>query len=182
MLVESLAALCLSLTPPASTDAPVRAQRRFGIGLEGGWNSLSGVGLALTYNALPRLAIDGGLGVGLAGFKLGARARYNFVLGRTTPFVAAGMFVNTGISGETSFSTGAGTFLAHVGPAPFVQAVFGGEWLSRVGIFARLELGYALRLGNDVTYVIPPAANERAAAETLAGSGPVAALAIGYMF
>ena len=86
--------------PPPSDTRPIRQRRPFFIGGELGWNGLAGLGLNFSYHPIPYLAIDTGLGLSVAGWRVGARVRGNLLTGEWTPVLGAGVTYSAGSGGN----------------------------------------------------------------------------------
>ncbi|MFY0524796.1 hypothetical protein ACN28I_17090 [Archangium gephyra] len=176
-------ALAREETPePASTS--IRSQRRVGIMAEAGWNSLSGVGMQVSYHFMPQLSLDVAGGLSALGWKAGARARYNFVTSNFTPFLGAGLMIGSGAGDEPlSVDDGTRTVLARVGLAPFAQVVGGLEYVADGGFSIMATAGYAFALTQNPEVVSgTPTEAHRQVFELLYGNGISLGLALGYTF
>lgn len=167
---------------PATT--PIRSQRRVGIMAEAGWNSLSGVGMQVSYHFMPQLSLDVAGGLSALGWKSGARARYNFVTSNFTPFLGAGLMIGSGAGDEPlSVDDGTRTVLARVGLAPFAQVVGGLEYVADGGFSIMATAGYAFALTRNPEIVSgTPTQAHRQVFELLYGNGISLGLALGYTF
>ncbi len=171
-----------SAQPAASAGVPIRrARRAFALG-EFGWNSLAGMGVNAGYHVLPHLTAEAGFGFSLVRWKLGARLRANLLEGAWTPFLAAGAMISTGESTEQVFPIG-GRIAYTIRPSPFAQLVAGVDYTGGDGVTFLATLGWAFLLSPnvDVTSGLPSPTQQRYL-DLAFGSGPVAAIALGYSF
>jgi hypothetical protein len=165
---------------------PVRKEHRLSLLGEIGWNSLVGFGPELAFHAHPNLTIEGGGGVALEGWKVGVRARYNFLQSRFTPFVGAGGMQTSGISpvDVSDPDDAEEVTVVRVKPSTYGQAVVGIDWISR-GRFNLVGcVGYAWLLSKSNVEELSGTLDrdERLAMDVVFGSGMVLSLAMGYNF
>ncbi len=155
----------------ARAEEPVRAQRRVGLTVEGGWKGSAGlIGVGLSYNARPSVAVQVAFGVGMGtGPALGLRARWNLLETQVTPFVGGGL---TLLMGQERYYE----------PTLVAQAVGGVEWLARAGFTVRVEGGYSLRTGPLLTASAREQGVDGTWAEDRSGSGWLLAGALGWTF
>ena len=189
MLTSILLASALLTSPTTVETLPttvvipvesVRQERPFTVGAEMGWNSLSGVGLAASYNLHWRFSLDSALGLSAAGYKVGLRGRYNFIPGNLTPFVGAGVSYATGTLGKVKLDGANGSrYSMSAAPAAFVQGVAGLSWVTDGGFSLLASAGYAYRAGK-APRTSGASAVQQDAANVLLGSGPVVSLGLGY--
>ena len=167
---------------PQST--PIRSQRRFALMAEAGWNSLSGVGMQVSYHFIPQLSMDVAGGLSALGWKAGARARYNFVTSNFTPFLGAGLMIGSGAGDEPiAVESPTGTVLARVGPAPFAQVVGGLEYVADGGFSIMATAGYAFALTQNPEIVSGTVTEaHQQAFELMYGNGISLGLALGHTF
>ncbi len=117
--------------PPLQVDSrPIRAQRRWAIAGEAGWNGLAGLGANFTFHPSPYLAFDTGLGLGLAGLKAGLRARANFLTSAWTPVLGLGILYESGASGAQAVQSRGDSAVIKITASPYEQIV-GGVTLHR---------------------------------------------------
>lgn len=184
LLVSALASNVFAAEQLPS-DVPVRAQRRFMIGAELGWNSLAGLGVNASFHLLPRLALDGGVGLSSFGWKAGLRARVNFLTSEWTPFAAAGLLYGVGTGNtEINLSIPGEQLTYTLGPSPFLQLVGGVDFTGENGFTFLFTAGYAILLNpNNVhqTGNTPSAAATQALAISY-GSGISVGVTLGYSF
>jgi hypothetical protein len=164
---------------------PVREAHRVALLAEAGWNSLSGVGVNLTWNVVPHLAIDLGAGLSGVGTKLGARARLNFMASKFTPFVGAGV-IRGGGTGDTAVElTSEGNVITFtLKPSLYAQFVAGFEIMSSGGFTFLATAGYAMLTGGDNVEMVGgvPTDLQSKALDVAYGSGPSASVALGFAF
>jgi hypothetical protein len=167
-------------------DAPtaIRSKRRFAFMVEAGWNTLSGVGLQLTYHAIPQLSFDLAGGLSASGWKAGARTRFNFLTSNFTPFLGAGLMMTSGAGDEPLIvETNTSRVLARVRPAPFAQVVGGLEYIANGGFCISATAGYAFALTQNPEIVSgTPNEAQQQAFQLLYGNGISLGLALGYAF
>jgi hypothetical protein len=173
--------------PPAVAEvspAPVRAAHPFVVGAEAGWNGLAGLGARASWNATPRLALEIGAGFVVAGPKAGARARWDFLDGAFTPYVALGGFASAGRAGAQSINDANDPFTFHVGPALYGQGVVGLETRDADRVTYGLEAGWAQDLTGRSLYVVSghPTSKNWSEVRAIAGGGLVVAATVGYAF
>jgi hypothetical protein len=188
--LAALALLAGLWTAPVSPEVavalptPVRAEHPFVVGAEAGWNGLAGLGLRASWNATPRFALEVGAGWVVSGPKAGARARWDFLDGAFTPYVALGAFASAGRAGAQSFNDANDPFTFHVGPALYGQGVAGIEARDSDRVVWSLEVGWAQDLTGRSLYVLSgqPSAKDWSEVRAIAGGGPVVAASVGYAF
>ena len=139
----------------------IRTARPLTVALEVGYSGLAGLGANVAYSFTPHWALDGGLGVSVQGFKLGARGRYNLLAGPLTPFVGLGLMGTANAWGELRL-------------VPFAQAVLGGMWTLDKGFTLLGTAGWMQRLDGKAGVAPTPF--------SWTGSDVVASLAVGYSF
>jgi hypothetical protein len=204
--VESDAAT--DVPPPSSDDAPpdpaahgvvvvlgpaehrekraVRAARRLALLGEVGWNTLAGFGPNIVFHAHPHFSVEMGGGLSLEGWKLGLRARVNWLTAPVTPFVGVGGMMTTGLGQTLDISDSATgrTLNVRVLPSPYLQFVSGIDWTSANGFTMVGALGYAFLLRDNNVEIVAgePTRDERRGLKIAFSSGLVISLAIGYTF
>jgi hypothetical protein len=166
---------------------PVRAERRLALLGELSWNGLAGFGPILTFHAYPKLSIDLGTGLAFVGWKLGVRARYNFLTSEFTPFVGAGFMVASGFDAPPQQDQGVGDnseLNIKLRPSVFFQGTFGLDYTDSDGFTFLGALGFAPLLSKDNVEIVTgtPDADEQRALNALFKSGVVISIAIGYSF
>ena len=176
-------AVALASSSALAEEAPIRrARRAFALG-EFGWNSLAGMGANAGYHVLPHLTAEAGFGFSLVRWKLGARLRANLLEGAWTPFVAAGAMISTGESTEQIFPVGGGRIAYTIRPSPFAQLVAGVDFTAEDGVTFLATLGWAFLLSPNVDVASGlPSPTQQRYLDLAFGSGPVAAIALGYSF
>lgn len=162
---------------------PIRAARRFAVAGELGWNGLAGLGVNLTYNILPQLAVDAGLGLSLVGIKTGVRARYNFTKGSWSPIAGVGFLYAPGGGDELiDFGSGSDRAEARLASSPYVQMVGGVNYTSQGGFMFMATAGYALLLKDENIEYVSGSRDSVDLIRTLTGSGIVLSTSLGYAF
>jgi hypothetical protein len=156
-----------------------RSQRPWIFSLEGGWNSLSGLGVTITRHLAPALSLEAGLGISLDGPKVGVRARYNFSRGEWTPFAGAGFLYATGLAGTQEKPS----FRYTIGRSRFLQLVAGVERQSWAGLVFCAAAGYARLLESNLTVLSgDPSPADSSSARLTTGSGLVLSVSVGRAF
>lgn len=170
--------------PPAAGEDPVRADHRFVLAGELGWNGLSGMGVNLMFRPIPLLSVDVGGGLSSVGWKGGARVRANILESEWTPTLGAGVIFGSGTSGRSfELTDGAKSVWLHLSPAAFLQFVGGVEYSGRGGFTFLATAGYAVRLQDNVVIDSGvPTTIHKSAMDLAYGSGMVLSLAFGYAF
>ena len=85
----------------ASTqDGPIRAQRKYAVVGELGWNGLVGFGPIFVYHLNPGIAVEGGFGISGIGLKTGVRVRKTFLPNKWSPIAGIGFIHGSGTMGE----------------------------------------------------------------------------------
>jgi hypothetical protein len=177
----------VAVGPPRAAQ-PVRAERRLALLGELSWNGLAGFGPILTFHAFPQLSIDLGAGLAFVGWKLGVRARYNFLTSEVTPFVGAGFMMASGFDAPPSQDPGAGDDNRELNiklrPSAFFQGTIGLDYTDSDGFTFLGALGYAPLLSHDNVEIVTgtPTADEQRALRALFKSGIVISIGIGYSF
>ncbi|MGQ0508594.1 MAG: hypothetical protein ACT4TC_25120 [Myxococcaceae bacterium] len=166
---------------------PVRERRKFAVMGEGGWNSLSGLGVNGTYRLMPRLAVDLGLGLASTGLKGGARVRFNVLTSRWTPTFGLGFLLASGSFGQTvdfpAAFPGDSDLRFRVRPSPFLQFTGGVEFCAENGFTALATAGYAVLLGRNLDMISgTPSARQDLLLKFVYGSALVVSAAVGYSF
>lgn len=171
-------------------NEPIRAQRRLALLGEVGWNGIAGFGPTLTYHLHPHFSLDFGAGLSLLGFKTGGRARYNFSLGRVTPFIGVGGMHAGGFSdapitiNEGDPDPNRELVNIKIHPSGWFQAVAGVDWVAPSGFTLVGAAGYAWLLSKDPVEVTSgtPNEDEKKAFDVLFRSNVVITVALGYSF
>lgn len=171
--------------PPADIDArPIRLRRPFTIGGELAWNGLAGLSVNASYHFIPQLAIDGGLGLSLTGWRMGTRLRFNFLTSEWTPFLGAGGSIASGF-GDAEIDAQYGTDKAKlkVSTSPFAQVVGGVNYTGKEGFTFSLNVGYSFLLkDSNTTFVSGEKVAYDYAKENLYAGGKTFSAAFGYAF
>ena len=144
---------------PAS-ELEARMQKRWVLSVQLGFNTLPGLGLGGSYMATDHLAFDAGMGIGISGRKLGARARWNFTTGSWAPFAAAGLIHAFGLPDPIEYKQGGEQFHYKVGSASWMQLAAGldgqgpGDWF-----VLRFEGGWVVPLQDEGILLVDGAAS-----------------------
>ena len=171
--------------PEPEFKGPIRSHRHFGILGELSWSGLAGFGLNGVYNITPHIAVDAGLGIGLAGWKTGLRGRYNFLLSHATPFVGAGIDVGWGTGNRvaTLGTTEGNEYDLKLGPMPYLQMVGGLDFTAGGGFTLIATAGYSVLLSNNAVVTRgAPTSTQVEGLNLIYGSGIVLGIALGYTF
>jgi len=193
MRLRHLAVFALALVPlaasaeePPATDSaiPIRAQRRFVIGGEVGWNALGGLGLNLMYRPMPYLSLDAAGGLSGVGWKTGARVRVNPLTSAWTPTLGVGVMYGLGTGSAKVESTVDGNTVGlKVKPSTYLQFVGGAEYCGTSGFTFLATLGYAHLLKDNVEITQgTPTEEQKDGFKTAFGSGLEVGLTLGYAF
>jgi hypothetical protein len=170
--------------PPLETDLrPNRQRRPFIIGGELGWNGLSGLGVLFSYHPIPYFAIDTGAGLSITGWRLGIRARANFLTGEWTPFLGGGLSYASGTGGRSIEiqSKGEKTKL-EVLPSPFLQIAGGVNYTGNEGFMFMATTGYAILLDRPNTRYVNGSLNAYNDVKAIYDGGLIVSVAFGYAF
>lgn len=163
----------------------IRARRPWTVGGEFGLNGLTGLGLNVSYAVNPHLSIDTGAGFALPAARIGLRARYNLLKSPVTPFIGVGAMYAFAGDGRAKLEVGGRDLHLQTHSAPLAQAVAGVAYTAPGGFSLVASLGWAELLRNKPNVEIlsgNPTATEKKAVEMTMGSGPVAAMTLGYSF
>ncbi|HEY3665080.1 MAG TPA: hypothetical protein VGL19_03730 [Polyangiaceae bacterium] len=168
---------------------PIRARRRLALLGEVGWNGIAGFGPNLVFHLDPRFSFDLGAGLSLLGWKVGARARYNFLVGPVTPFIGLAAMGAAGF-GDSPIPINDNNDPTHetvnikVLPSAWCQTVAGVDWTSEHGFTLLGTAGYAFLLSHDPVEVTSgvPTKDEERAFDIAFRSNIVATIALGYSF
>jgi hypothetical protein len=171
-------------TAAASDGVPVRADRKWAIAAEAGWNGLAGVGANLTYNLVPRLSLDLGLGLSTVGIKSGARLRANLLESELTPFVGAGFLYGSGTDNKgIEVESNGNKARARILPSPYLQVVAGINYTPGNGGFTFMATaGYALLLRHKNVEYVSGSTTAYKDFRDICGSGIVLGASVGYAF
>jgi hypothetical protein len=169
--------------PPRELDLrPIRARRPFFIGGELGWNGLSGLGVNFSYHPSPYFAIDTGLGLSLAGGRLGLRARGNLLDGEWTPFLGAGITYSGGTGDKPIEYESKGEKTSYkVLPSAYVQLAGGVNYTGSEGFVFMATTGYAMLLDSNTRQVDGSVAAYHEV-RALYHGGLILSVAFGYAF
>jgi hypothetical protein len=185
--------LAVSAGPPPDIRPlqPIRARRRISLMHEICWNGLAGFGPILTYHATAHLAADFGAGFSLLGWKMGARARYNFLTSAVTPFAAVGANYASGFGRFTANPSSDSTTDTPREPVTIdqrasylIQGVIGFDFMHRRGFNMLGTMGWAWLLNEDNYEVLAGklTAEEEQGFKIAFKGGPVLGLSMGYAF
>lgn len=170
-------------------QGPIRAQRRLALLGEVGWNGIAGFGPNLVWNVHPHVSFDFGAGLSLLGWKVGARARYNFLTGRVTPFVGIGGMHGGGFNTPIELSTmdddpSREKLNVKIRQSAWLQTVGGVDWIAPSGFTLIGTTGYAFLLSHDPVEVVTgtPTAQDEEAFDVAFRSNIVITVALGYTF
>lgn len=153
------------------------------IGGELGWNGLAGFGVNFSYHPIPYLAVDTGLGLSVAGWRVGARLRANLLTGEWTPFLGAGVTYSAGSAGQEIEleSRGEKTKLEVFG-SPYLQLAGGVNYTSASGFVFMATTGYAILLRERNTKYVSGSTDAYDDLEPLYEGGLILSVAFGYAF
>jgi hypothetical protein len=171
--------------PPKQPDdnRPIRAQRRFAIGGELGWNGLAGLGANFSFHPIPQLALDTGLGLSLAGLKVGLRGRYNILESEWTPVLGAGLTYALGSGGQAiETQSGNDKVKLEVLGSPYLQLVGGVNYTGSEGFVFMATAGYAVLLNENNTRYESGSTKAFDDVTALVDGGVVVSVAFGYAF
>lgn len=145
-----------------SSDNP-RAERKVAITTEAGWKTMSGTGLNISYYPISQLAIDGGLGIGWQGLKLGARARYLFLDQEFSPIIGLGFNMSpqefglderqlVQIDADFDETTPPEEILVDIqlNRSYYGQIITGVEWMAQGGFVVSFNIGYRVSLNQSI--------------------------------
>jgi len=127
------------------------------------------------------LALDAGLGLGLAGLKTGLRLRANLLRSAWTPIVGAGIVYEAGAPSAHNYKSRGESVRMKILGSPYAQLVGGVSYTGTDGFTFMATGGYAVLLRDNAKYV----SGSRAAYDDvrrLVAGGPVVAVAFGYAF
>jgi hypothetical protein len=170
--------------PPRETDTrPIRQRRPFFIGGELGWNGLSGLGVNFSYHFVPYFALDTGAGLSATGWRVGARARGNFLTGEWTPFLGAGFSYAFG-SGDIEIEVQSRGDKAklQILESPFVQFAGGVNYTGQEGFAFTATTGYSLLLSKPNTRFVSGSPEAYDDQKVVYGGGLIVSVAFGYAF
>ncbi|NOX87284.1 MAG: hypothetical protein GXO86_15225 [Chlorobi bacterium] len=167
-------------------ELPVRMTRTLGINGNIGWNSLTGFGIGMQYYVIPKVALDGGVGISSTGYKFSIRGRYIFLKKNFSPFAGTGFIYSTGSFDRAvtieDVNTGHDITFKLL-PSRFLQFVVGGDLVTNGGFFLMFDLGYAYLLNDNIVIVSGTPSQDMDRVMRIAyGSGIVFEVSIGYIF
>ncbi len=166
-------------------EHPVRIQRKTAITFEGGWNSLAGVGINVSYAPVSKFAIDLGSGLGLQGFKGGIRGRYFFLDSNLSPYFGMGyMIAPNQLDGYPVRDENGDLFMVNLLPSHYGQFVLGIEYMSQGGFVIGANIGYALLIKGGIEAARNNVSIEpvEQILDLLFGSGIAFGVNLGYSF
>jgi len=158
-----------------SNNTNPRVDRKVAITTESGLKTMAGTGINVSYYPIPKLAIDGGVGLGLQGAKFGARARYLFLDQAFSPILGLGFNMSPteigldrlerfGVDNPQVFqvdhdfdeTTPTVEVLVDVklNRSYYGQIVTGLDWVSPGGFVVAFNLGYRISLNRTIDSVI----------------------------
>lgn len=176
-----------NFTPAERTSQlPIRDVRHSAVWFNMGWNGLSGFGAAVSYYPVPKIAVDGGVGLSSVGIKASVRGRYLFYVKNFTPFVGLGFLNGFGTPVDFELKDQFNDnlpFRVKIDNSPFIQLSGGFEYLAKKGFLVLFDVGFALVLTDNyhVTSGYPSHDMRRVMSITY-GSGIVIEGGIGYAF
>jgi hypothetical protein len=180
-----------SATDPEAPSAPAppaelspRAKHAVALGLEAGWNSLTGVGPVMTFYPHRLVGIDAGAGLSAMGGKLGLRLRATFIDGPATPFIGAGITWASGTSQDIQTVDQGNTVSIRLKASSFAQITGGVDLMSESQWTFIGAVGYAILLGGEnvtVTSGVPDPVQQKAF-DLLYKSGIVVSISVGRSF
>jgi hypothetical protein len=168
-------------------ELPVRETRQIGITGNFGLKSLTGFGVSFQYFVIPRIGLDGGLGISNYGYNFAGRARYLFTDKKFAPFGALGFIYGTGTFDQVieleDVSTGSEVWIT-LNPSRFLQFTVGGEYLANSGFFLMFNLGVSLLLNADNYEIVNgfPSPEMLESLNFIYGTGFSTEVSIGYVF
>jgi hypothetical protein len=168
---------------PLGPTLPTREERPLALAGAFGWNTLGGWGATLSYSPDPHVSLDAAVGLSIVGFKMGGRVRYNVLTTPWTPSLGLGIQYGGGTGGErvrVDHADGRGEMT--IEGSPFAQILAAMSYQGPEGMWFLGGLGYSILLVDEnVTYVSGPQAATDLL-RSLAGSGMVIELGVGYAF
>ncbi len=170
----------------------IRAERQIGITLDGGWNTPGANGVLVSYYATPRIGIDGGVGFGVKGPKLGVRGKYMLSTNNFAPYVGLGLSGKLGrTQGIETFETiedpDSGLFVNlpltyNTNRALYIQPTIGFEFMSNGGFVVGLATGYSIAATAPYEFTQNFGPETDAALNLIFGNGIILSFNIGYAF
>ena len=146
----------------SSSDNP-RAERKIALTTEAGLRTTSGTGLNVSFYPVPKLAIDGGVGLGLQGLKFGTRVRYLFLDQEFSPVLGVGVHMSPqeiGFNEPQEFmldvdfdeTTPPENVLLDVSlnKSYYGQIFTGVEWMAQGGFVVAFNLGYRISFNKTI--------------------------------
>lgn len=148
-----------------------------------GWNGLAGLGVNFSYHFVPYLAIDTGAGLSATGWRVGARARTNFLTGEWTPFLGLGVSFASGTSGqEFEAESGGEKAKLEVLSSPFLQFAGGVNYTGTEGFVFTATTGYSLLLKKENTRYVSGSVDAYDDIQAIYEGGLIVSVAFGYAF
>jgi hypothetical protein len=144
---------------------------------------LAGFGVNFSAHPIPYLAFDTGLGLSVAGWRLGARVRANFLTGQWTPILGAGVTYSAGSGGqEIEVESQGEKAKIEVFGSPYLQLVGGVNYTSNGGFVFMATTGYAILLRESNAKYVSGSTEAYKDIEPLLDGGLVLSVAFGYAF
>lgn len=148
-----------------------------------GWNGLAGLGVNFSYHLVPHFAIDTGAGISATGWRVGARARANFLTGEWTPFLGAGVSFASGTGGqEFEAESGGEKAKLEVLSSPFLQFAGGVNYTGSEGFVFTATTGYSLLLKKENTRYVSGSRDAYDDLQAIYEGGLIVSVAFGYAF
>jgi len=176
----------LSRTKINTDQLPIRDVRKTAVWFNMGWNALTGFGAALSFYPVPKIAIDGGIGLSSVGIKMSARGRYLFSVKNFTPFVGLGYMNGFGSKIELEMKDTFNNdepYKLRVDNSPYIQIIGGFEYMAKKGFFTMFNIGYAVLITENYHITSGnPSPDTKRVLDATYGSGIVIEGGIGYAF
>ncbi len=191
LVMASLAVMSLSKPSFSQTDSErveFRRPRIWAVSGEIGMNSLSSlVGPTFTYLALPRIALDAGMGISSSGLRPGVRARYLFSMEKTSFFGGIGFKYGFGSFGKEAKVEDPDTkkdLHLKTGQSAFADGMLGVDFTANNGFMVVGSAGWSQLLSNDpYTFTSgTPSDKAKKAYDTIFGSGILLSVSLGKAF
>ena len=176
----------LSRTKIDTDQLPIRDVRKTAVWFNTGWNALTGFGAALSFYPVPKIALDGGIGLSSVGVKMSARGRYLFSVKNFSPFVGLGYLngfgSNLDIEMKDTFNNDE-PYKLKIDNSPYIQITGGFEYMAKKGFFTMFNIGYSILLTENYHITSGnPSLDTKRVLDATYGSGIVIEGGIGYAF
>jgi hypothetical protein len=141
------------------------------------------LGVNFSYHFVPYFALDTGAGLSGTGWRVGARARVNFLTSEWTPFVGAGFSFASGTGDTDVTSESRGEKATYrVLSSPFAQFAGGVNYTGTEGFAFTATTGYSVLLKEENARYVSGSVDAYNDIQAIFEGGIIISVAFGYAF